>query len=140
MADGHFSTGTSFDLAEALKGAIPGVVAKALGTEPYLTKWFPEDYRAPDVPRGYRPGERMLHGCADIYNLDLLIAYQSDREVEAAPDDLAGLSWDELASLHSSWLNRTFRRHDAFTAAFGARVCAERATRPEYRATFGRAA
>jgi hypothetical protein len=87
-----------------------------------------------------RPGERLLHGAVEIYSLDLLNAHLADRAIEQAPADLTGLSYDDLNALCLAYLNRVRRVRDAETEAFGSRVCGERASRPEYRSVYGRAA
>jgi hypothetical protein len=87
-----------------------------------------------------RPGERLLHGVVEIYSLDLLNTHLADRAIEQAPADLTGLSYDDLNGLCLAYLNRVRRVRDAETEAFGSRVCGERASRPEYREVYGRAA
>lgn len=98
-------------------------------------------HRAPTrrAPPGLRPGERMVNGYPHVFSLDLLRSYLAACEVADAPDDLTQLSWNELSVLFNSYLRlRADRPDDADVVAFGARVCNERARRPEYAVYAGR--
>lgn len=87
---------------------------------------------------GNRPGERMLHGAVEVFNSDLLNAHLAMLAVQDAPRDLTTLTYAELETLVSAWL-RVSRGpwRDDFTL-FGTRVCAERASRAEYIAVYGK--
>lgn len=87
-----------------------------------------------------RPGERLLHGQIVVFNSDLLNNFLADQRIEDAPADLTALTYAKLETLVSAFLNRSRRVRDPETMAFGSRVCAERASRAEYRSAFGKAA
>lgn len=150
MADGqtHFEAS---ELPERLRGvdlAFPGAVAKAAGTEPYFTGWYPEEYRAPtDLPRGYRPGERMLHGKPINFDLGLTVAFEVDQRVEAAAAeidagaDVATWDYERLSFLEGDCINRSWRRKPRCPDPLGDRVfkliANEKARRPQHIRAYG---
>lgn len=89
---------------------------------------------------GFRPGERMLHGQPYIFNADLLGSYLAEQAIAGAPEDLTGLSYEEINSLVTAYLRLARGQRRAELLAFGDRVCAERASRTEYRAVYGKVA
>lgn len=99
---------------------------------------MPFDSTAPaTLAPGHRPGERLIGAEVYVFNADLLGRYLADLAYEAAPTDLTALTYAELCSLVSAYLNRRYRVFTPENEAFGARVCAERASRPEYVSAFG---
>lgn len=155
MAQDAQPTETEFDydgpLPERLVGLdsmSPVEALRAKGVWPYIDGWYPEDYRAPrDLPRGYRPGERMLHGKPINFDLDLMIAYRADLRVEAEAEridagaDLTTWSYDRLHWLTGALATRAnHRRRKHSSDPLGERIAkvvwAEFGNRPEYLRVF----
>ena len=97
---------------------------------------------------GYRPGERMVAGKPYVFNADLLNLHLAHEDVLSAPLDLRSLSYDALVGLmfKAGLVNTAadgrlpYRLDREASEALFRRVCDERATRPEYINTYGRAA
>jgi len=102
-------------------------------------------------PEGFRPGERMVAGRPYVFNAGLLGLHLANEAVQSAPEDLSGLTYDEVFGLWCSAHKLTSSRPidrvnlpysvDLEMARDVARRAAdERATRPDYQRAYGSAA
>lgn len=77
------------------------------------------------APAPCRPGERLLRGRVVCYDLDCLTEHLAWEAVEQAPEDLGGLSDEDLRGLRYACLRRSRYADDATRDVVLSRVMVE---------------